>query len=112
MSSASKWGGTPEDYHDIHSMIDSSKSGMGDIRHRAMYHHTEGTFLMEKLFGAYRQVGKRQVPVRDIAEQHIVEDMGFLPTFQWWVSQMEITPAMGGKGKGTVRKLAELRNDV
>jgi len=109
LSSVSKWGGEPELYHPIHLMIDSSKSGMGDIRHRAMFHHTEGTFLMEKIFGPYIQVGNRQVPVRDVAERHIVEDLGFLPTFQWWMSHMDINPAMGGKGKGTVRKLNELR---
>lgn len=111
VSSASKWGGKPEDYHHIHKKIDSSKAGMGDIRHRALFHHTEGTFLMEDIFGPYLQVGNRQVPVRDIAERHIREDLGFLPTHAWWLSHMEITPAMGGKGKGTVRKLEELRNN-
>lgn len=108
-SSANKWGGDPELYHPIHLKIDSSKKGMGDIRHRAMFHHTEGTFMMEEFFGPYIQVGKRQVPVRDIAERHIIEDMGFLPTFSWWMSHMDIDPAMGGKGKGSVRKLDELR---
>lgn len=107
-SSASKWGGLPEDYHDIHLMVDSSKSGMGDIRHRAMFHHTEGTFLMERIFGPYRQVGSRQVPIRDIVERHIVEDLGFLPTFQWWAEQMAINPAMSGTKRREVRNIRDV----
>lgn len=107
MSSAHEWGGKPEDYHAVHLMIDSSKSGMGDIRHRAMFHHTEGTFLMEKLFGPYLQVGSRQVPVRDVAERHIVEDLGFLPTFQWWAERMNIDPAMSGTKRREIRNTRE-----
>lgn len=107
-SSANKWGGDPKLYHPIHLMIDSSKSGMGDIRHRAMFHHTEGTFLMERIFGPYLQVGNRQVPIRDIAERHIVEDLGFLPTFQWWAERMNIDPAMSGTKRREIRNTREI----
>lgn len=108
LSSASKWGGDPHLYHPIHLKIDSSKSGMGDIRHRALFHHTEGTFLMEEIFGPYIQVGNRQVPVRDIAERHIKEDLGFLPTFEWWAKQMEIHSAMSGTKRRQVRSTATI----
>lgn len=108
VSSASKWGGSPEDYHHIHLKIDSSKKGMGDIRHRGLFHHTEGTFLMEDIFGPYLQVGNRQVPVRDIAERHIVEDLGFLPTFEWWATQMNINPAMSGTKRRETRSTRDI----
>lgn len=108
VSSAHEWGGKPEDYHPIHKKVDSSKAGMGDIRHRALFHHTEGTFLMEDIFGPYLQVGKRQVPVRDIVERHIVEDLGFLPTFQWWAERMNIDPAMSGTKRRKIRNTRDI----
>jgi hypothetical protein len=107
-SSANEWGGDPKLYHPIHLKIDSSKRGMGDIRHRAMYHHTEGTFMMEEHFGPYLQVGNRQVPVRDIAERHIREDMGFLPTFEWWMNHMQIDPAMSGTKRRETRNTSAI----
>lgn len=108
MSSAHEWGGEPELYHPIHKKIDSSKASMGDIRHRAMFHHTEGIFLMEEIFGPYLQVGKRQVPIRDIAERHIKEDLGFLPNFSWWLDRMNIDPAMSGTMRRETRSTREI----
>jgi hypothetical protein len=29
-----------------------------------------------------------------IAEQHVMEDMGFLPTPEWWLSRMSLVPEM------------------
>tara|TARA_Y100001978_G_C23612025_1_gene394050 strand:+ start:18 stop:518 length:501 start_codon:yes stop_codon:yes gene_type:complete len=50
-SSADKFGGTPSDYIEIHEMIDSSKAFHGDNRHRCVFHHTAGTYYMQKMFG-------------------------------------------------------------
>ena len=50
-SSAEKFGGTPSDYIEIHEMIDSSKAFHGDNRHRCVFHHTAGTYYMQKMFG-------------------------------------------------------------
>lgn len=102
-SAAAKWGGTPEDYYPIEAFIDSSKETMGDVRHRAMYHHTLGVFLCERIFGTTITVLKKNgtgtilVPVREIAEQHIVEDLGYIPTPSDWLRQMGIQGWMGGK---------------
>jgi hypothetical protein len=83
-SCANHWGGTPEDYLPIHEFIDSSKQAMGDYRHRAMYHHTLGVYLCQQIFGKTIKVQKKtkviDVPVRLIAERHIVEDLGYLPS--------------------------------
>ena len=68
-----------EDYLPIHEFIDSSKQVIGDVRHRILYHHPLGVFLCERIFGKTITVQKNtktvEVPVRLIAEQHILEDL-------------------------------------
>jgi hypothetical protein len=51
LSSVRKWGGTAEDYLPLHSWFDESKSITADFRHRALRHHAEGIFMLERLFG-------------------------------------------------------------
>lgn len=50
-SSVKKLGGQDSDYIEIHNMMDSSKGHFPDNRHRAIFHHSFGVFLMEKMFG-------------------------------------------------------------
>jgi hypothetical protein len=99
-SAARKFGGTPEDYLEINSFIDSSKRIIGDVRHRSIYHHTEGTFLCERIFGVTISVikgnGTIQVPVRLIAERHIIEDLGYLPSPADYIEKMTIATWMSG----------------
>jgi hypothetical protein len=95
-SSAHKWGGTPEDYLAIHEFIDSSKQVIGDARHRSLYHHTLGVFLCQQIFGKVLQVGRKEVPVRLIAEQHIEEDLGWLPSPKDYIDGMLLKPWMSG----------------
>lgn len=127
-SSAKKWGGRPEDYIDIHEFIDSSKKIVGDVRHRSMYHHTEGIWLCQKIFGRTITVGGRvpvpvdfsfhvmgnpepttvpsieyqdfgpirQVPVRLIAELHVEQDLGWIPSPKDYIDGMVLKPWMGG----------------
>jgi len=35
-SSVKRWGGKPEDYIEIHNLMDSSKGAIADHRHRAL----------------------------------------------------------------------------
>lgn len=89
-SSARKYGGVPEDYLDIHSWFDESKSTMGNFRHRALRHHAFGIFECEKIFGVslVNSSGKT-VPVRFIAEQHVKEDCGgIIPSVQDWLRKI------------------------
>jgi Domain of unknown function (DUF6915) len=83
-AAARRWGGSPEDYIAIERFIDSSKAHLGDARHRAMYHHTAGIFLCEQIFGTVITVRHQEklveVPVRRIAEEHILEDLGWIPS--------------------------------
>jgi hypothetical protein len=99
VSCAKKWGGNPEDYYQIHVFIDSSKRIIGDVRHRSMYHHTEGIFLCERLFGTTIMTSAgRAVPVREIAELHVKEDLGWIPSpANYIVENMNLNVWMGGK---------------
>lgn len=102
LSSARKWGGKPDDYIDIHEFIDSSKKIIGDVRHRSLYHHTEGVWLCQRIFGRTIQIGHKQVPVRLIAERHILEDLGWLPSPADYIGGMPIQRWMGGAKTKTV----------
>lgn len=88
-SSVKLFGGVEEDYHHIHAWFDESKHYYGDLRHRALRHHTLGVQMCEKEHGIYivNSYGKK-VPVKSIAEQHIVEDIGFIPTIQDWFKEI------------------------
>jgi len=82
LSSVKKWGGTPQDFIDLHNFMDQSKAGCADFRHRVLLHHSLGIFLMEQVFGPVITISTgRIVPVRAIGEQHVSEDLGRIPAF-------------------------------
>ena len=96
LSSARKWGGTAEDYLALHQWFDASKMLTADFRHRALRHHAEGIFMAEHFFGATLAVSTgRVVPVRLVGEQHVIEDLGFIPTVADWVRCIRPEPWMG-----------------
>lgn len=119
VSSAKKWGGVPEDYVEVHAWFDASKAHLADFRHRALRHHTEGIFECEREFGVTipisstcTECGKgrdhpahaplvgshmylpKQIPVRWIGEQHVMEDCGRIPTLADWFLQIMPLPWM------------------
>lgn len=84
-SSARKFGGKAEDYIAIHNWFDETKSWIADSRHRAFRHHAQGIFECEKIFGVtITNSDGKKVSVRDVGEQHVLEDYGgrFIPTAQ------------------------------
>ncbi|MBQ8106243.1 MAG: hypothetical protein IJ127_25640 [Afipia sp.] len=86
LSSVRKWGGTADDYLPLHQWFDESKAITADFRHRALRHHAEGIFMLERFFGPTIMISTgRVVPVRSIGEQHVIEDLGFIPSFADWV---------------------------
>lgn len=98
--SAKKYGGKPEDYQAIHDFIDSSKSTVADVRHRAILHSAFGIYLVERVFGTTLTNSDGQVfSVRDVAEDHVQDDLGFIPSVDHWVKNMRIEPWMGGSKK-------------
>jgi hypothetical protein len=100
--SMKKYGGTVEDYLPIHDFFDSSKATLPDVRHRAILHSAFGIFLLEKVFGTYivNSDGK-QVSVRDLGEEHVLQDLGTIPTVERWLEKLPIEPWMSGTIKRT-----------
>jgi hypothetical protein len=100
IASAKKYGGIMEDYIDIHDFMDSSKGLIADVRHRALLHHAYGCIIVEKVFGHTRvnSDGKTYSP-RDIAEQHIIEDLDCIPSFQDYLVNMPMEQWMGGRSR-------------
>ena len=89
-SSVRKHGGQPEDYLEIHTWFDQTKAAWADIRHRAVLHSSFGIFLCEQHFGiTFSRVSDgKQIPTRLIAEQHVLEDLGRIPTLQDWFEDL------------------------
>ena len=107
ISSAKRWGGAPEEYYKIHAWFDDTKEHFCDSRHRAVKHHSMGIAWAEERFG--RTLGLdcgRRVPVRWIGEQHVLEDLGRIPTLADWLRNMAPEAWMQRS-----RKLSEEVND-
>ena len=120
VSSSRKWGGTPDDYIEVHNFFDQTKALMADFRHRALLHSSFGIFLVEQVFGATIELstcmrcGKTRaehgyepdmsaeicafkpklIPVRWIGEQHVQEDLGFIPSANQWLERIQGEPWM------------------
>ena len=95
LSSVKKWGGKPEDYQAIHNWFDESKKIVAHFTHRALRHHAEGCFAAEKEFGhTITNSANKAIPVRLIVEKHIIEDLGFIPSFDHWIKNVRIASWM------------------
>jgi hypothetical protein len=95
LSSQRKWGGEVEDYIAIHTWFDESKEHHGDFRHRALRHHSQGIFEAERVFGhTITLTSERVIPVRWIAEQHVIEDCGHIPSLSEWLCCVRPEPWM------------------
>jgi hypothetical protein len=111
LSSVRKWGGKPEDYLPIHDLLDSSKGTIADSRHRALTHNAWFlSTILERVFGHnITNSDGRLVSVRDIGEQHVLEDFGgrYIPSAQDYLQEIEIKEWMV-KGLGAPPSFAKL----
>jgi hypothetical protein len=58
-------------------------------------HHSHGVFECERLFGTTLELSTgRTIPLRWVAEQHVVEDVGCIPTLGDWLSCIQPRPWM------------------
>jgi hypothetical protein len=81
VSSAKKWGGVPNDYIELHDWFDATKQFTGDWTHRALRHHSLGVQeAIEKFGHSIPNSLGQDIPTKLIAEQHVIEDCGFIPT--------------------------------
>ena len=101
-SSAKKYGGSPDDYLEVHNFFDTSKASLPDMRHRAILHSSFGIFVAEKVFGVYlTNSDGKDVSIRDICEDHVIEDLGFIPTVEKWLKNLPLESWMSGSRKLT-----------
>lgn len=109
-SSARLFGGEPEDYLHVHTVMDSSKLFLADWRHRALLHNTFGIHIFEQLMGVTfkRKSDGVSVCTRTILGQHIMEDLGAIPTAGEFLREMPLKQWMTGitsKQKATMQTL-------
>lgn len=96
-NSARRWGGTADDYLPIHEKMDSTKMAHAEVTHRCVFHSAFGIYLIEDLFGrTLVNSDGREVHVRDVAERHVLEDLGFIPSLSDWLKEMPAAPWMAG----------------
>lgn len=123
--SAKKFGGIPEDYLEIHTWFDHTKGHIADMRHRALLHNAWGIWLCESIFGELivmpdgtpkrtsyitNSAGKK-VQVRDIGEQHVLDDMGRIPSVNEAMEELPMLNWLGGPiRKRTVVKLSDIKH--
>lgn len=111
-SSVRRWGGTIEDYVDIHAKMDCSKKYFPDNRHRILTHNMFFIFeVIIPLYGEYiTNSDGKQVDVKNICELHILEDyhMKYIPTPQDWLENLQLKPWMQN-GLGEAPSSAKLR---
>jgi hypothetical protein len=92
-STARKWGGHWQDYIAIHDWFDETKVHTGDWTHRALRHHSAGVqWAVEKFGHAVVNSCNQTIAVKLIAEQHLMEDCGFIPTPKDWLKCLGAHP--------------------
>jgi hypothetical protein len=110
-SSARRFGGKPEDYIEIHNLLDKSKGTVADSRHRALTHTSWFlSEILELIFGVtIENSDNRTISVRDIGEQHVLEDFGnrFIPSAQDYLQEIELKEWMI-QGKGVPPSFAKI----
>ena len=98
-NSVKRYGGKVEDYLAIHDWFDSTKMAWADTRHRAVLHSTFGIYLCEQVFGhTITNSDGKLVHVRNVGEDHVVEDCGFVPTIENWLDNLPVKDWMRGRG--------------
>ena len=114
ISSVKKFGGHIDDYLKLHSWFDETKAHFPDMRHRSLRHHAEGIFWAEEKFGVYiTNSDGKMIPTRAIAEQHVLEDIGFIPTIADYLKEMNQANWMykPGEGRKMLKEIAEQKLD-
>lgn len=121
--SVKKFGGKEEDYIDIHNWFDSTKAHIADSRHRLVLHNSFGIHLCEQIFGEIIITNNgpkrmpyitnsdgKQISVRDIAEQHVIDDMGEIPSLEKCLSG--VPHESWYSGEKPLSKITLKRSDV
>ncbi len=97
-TSSRKYGGKPSDYQKIHDWLDHTKAHVADMRHRVFLHNSWGIYLAEQIFGInITNSDGKLVSVRDIAEDHVIEDLGRIPTLAECIEGLPLSDLLGAR---------------
>ncbi|MEG0481578.1 MAG: hypothetical protein RR569_00570 [Acinetobacter sp.] len=93
--SAKRWGGEPEDYYEIHSFIDSTKSLCSDARHRILHTLWGVNSVVVPVFGhSLQNSAGKSIDIKDLCERdHLLVDyqQRFIPTLNDFVNAIDAT---------------------
>ena len=96
-NSVKKYGGKLEDYLKIHEWFDQTKMVISDYRHRAVLHNAFGIYLCAQVFGdILTNSDGKKISVRDIGEDHVLEDLGHIPTLEKALQHLPMQDWMTG----------------
>lgn len=113
--SAKRYGGVPDDYLDIHELMDSSKAAFPNNGHRVLTHNSWFCVnIIPKVFGHQRKNSDGKVySTKDVAEYHCLEDfrMRFIPSVQDYLEHLEVQPWMNNGG-GVPNRLKNKQNSI
>ena len=105
LSSSKRFGGVPEDYLELHEWFDRGKASQPDYKHRCLSHHAQGIFDATQVFGLTLTISTgAKVPVRLIGEQHVIEDLGIIPTLQDWMELLQAKRWMSPRARLLFKK--------
>ena len=97
-SSVKRWGGSVEDYIELHELLDSPKATMNNNTSRMLTHNIWFCYqIIPKIFG-YNITNSdgKSVDTVDIAMLHVSEDFKhrFIPTAQDYLKHLDVQPWM------------------
>lgn len=115
-ASARKFGGIWEDYIEVHEWFDQFRASVPSPAHRMFLHNTIGVLICEQVFGKFLQNsdGTRHA-IRDIAESHIIQDVGIVRSPQDWlnnVDDLEFMKPFAAKLEQLEKRVWESENSV
>jgi hypothetical protein len=82
----------------IHRWLDRRKAHLADNRHRAVLHNAWGIHLAVDVFSDFiKNSDGHRVFVKDVGEQHVVEDLSFIPSLNECLTGLKMESWMAGR---------------
>lgn len=107
MQSAEKYGGEASDYEPIHEFLNWPRDFLPDSRFQRIFHNGWGIHMVYKKMGEYltRASDGKTVLVRQIAQDHIICDLGYVPTIEESLKGIHVQSWMYNKAQRLSRTL-------
>jgi len=83
------YGGSWQDYIEVHNFLDTSKAACANFKHRFLLHHIEGIELGAQIFGAsLRNSENKIIETRRLLTDHLIEDVGRIVNVEDWARDL------------------------